>query len=114
MNHKYGEFSQTQMAESKRKIRSSIFFLLLIVDPKTRNQYEGIDVNQAFTDIMLKLNGMNSLLFYPTELVEVMSLLEAALIQYNAPEFNTEDFQHSAYRKLILDAGAKVIAIKEV
>ena len=43
------------------------------------------------------------------ELVTVLSLLQAAMTEYNNPEF---DFQ--TYRKLILDAGAEVEKLKEV
>ena len=52
---------------------------------------------------------MNQLFMEPPELVTVMSLLQAALMEYENPEF---EFQ--TYRKLILDAGAEVDKLKEV
>ena len=48
---------------------------------------------------MLKINGLNELLSYPVEIVEIMSVLEAALLETRKEEFN---FQ--TYRKLIFDA----------
>lgn len=103
MTYKYGEFSDEQIVWSKEKIRKSIFFLLLIVDPKTKNEYENINVDAVFTNLLFKLGGMNSLLGEPKEFVNVMSLLERALIEWKDPEFS-----FPVYRKLILDAGAEV------
>ena len=58
---------------------------------------------------MLRIGGMNDLLMNPPELVTVLSLLQAALTEYNNPEFNFK-----TYRKLILDAGAEVDRLGEV
>ena len=66
-------------------------------------------VNKCFKGLLLKIGGMNELLMNQPELVTVLSLLQAAMIEYNSPEF---DFQ--TYRKLILDAGAEVNKLKEV
>jgi hypothetical protein len=48
---------------------------------------------------MRRLDGFNELLFYPTEIVAIMSLLEAAMI-----ESRKDNFNYKSYRKLILDA----------
>lgn len=109
MRHLYGEFTQNQIAKTKKSLRGSIFFLLLCVDRETAHEYENVDVNKCFEGLLLKLGGMNQLLMEPPELVTVMSLLQAAMIEYNSPEF---DFR--TYRKLILDAGAEVDKLKEV
>ena len=108
MQNKYGSYTQIQIQKTKREIRKQIIFLLTIVDPEYKEQYSHIDVNAAFKNL-LELNGMNEILFCPPELVLVISLLEAALMEYNSKDF---DFQK--YRKLVLDAGAKVNFIKEV
>jgi hypothetical protein len=47
-------------------------------------------------------------LLEPPELVETMSLLEAALNEYQ-----NECFSWNKYRKLILDAGACIMRVKE-
>lgn len=109
MMHLYGEFTQNQIAETKKSLRKSIFFLLVCVDKRTAPTDVEIDVNKCFRGLLLKLGGMNELLMTQPELVTVMSLLQAAMIEYNSSEF---DFR--TYKKLILDAGAEVDKLKEV
>lgn len=109
MKHLYGEFTRDQIAQTKKSLRGSIFFLLLCVDIKTAHEYQDVDVNKCFTGLLLKLGGLNDLLMNQPELVTVMSLLQAAMIEYNNP-----DFRFRTYRKLILDAGAEVDKLKEV
>jgi hypothetical protein len=109
MKHLYGEFTQNQIAETKKSLRGSIFFLLLCVDKRTSHEYEEVDVNKSFKGLLLKLGGLNQLLMNQPELVTVMSLLQAAMSEYNSSEFN-----YKTYRKLILDAGSEVDKLKEV
>lgn len=109
MKHLYGEFSEQQIIKTKKKLRRSIYFLLLCVDPNTSNDYSNIDVNKAFDCLLYKLDGFNTLLFFPQEIVEVMCLLKAAQNLYNS-----QHFQYEVYRKLVLDAGAEVLKIREV
>lgn len=109
MLHKYGEFSSNQISEVLAYMRKRIFFLLLIVDPKEKDKYENINVDEAFDCALKKLSGLNSILFEPVELVRVIALLEAARIEYAS-----EHFEFATYRKLILDAGNEVLKIKEV
>lgn len=109
MRHLYGEFTREQIVQTKKSLRGSIFFLLLCVDKQTASEYKDIDVNKSFQGLLLRIGGMNDLLMNPPELVTVLSLLQAAMTEYNNPEF---DFQ--TYRKLILDAGAEVNKLKEV
>ena len=109
MKHLYGEFTKDQIVQSKKSLRGSIFFLLLCVDKKTAWEYKDIDVNKSFKGLLLRIGGMNDLLMSPPELVTVLSLLQAAMTEYNNPEFNFK-----TYRKLILDAGAEVDRLGEV
>ena len=109
MKHKYGNFTETQMSSTKKSIRKQIFFLLLCADPKTKNDYTHVDVREAFKGLLYKLDGLNSVLGEPQELVDTISLLEEALIKYNEPMFN---FQ--TYRRLVLNAGSLIDDIKEV
>ena len=108
MKTRYGAYSPTQIHSAKSSIRKSIFFLLLCVDPATNADYADIDVVEVFHNLQYKLDGLNSILFEPPELVDVMSLLEAALLEYQKDEF---DFKR--YRKLILDAGSEIMRVKE-
>ena len=109
MKHLYGEFTEEQIVQIKKSLRGSIFFLLLCVDKKTASEYKDIDVNKCFKGLLLKIGGLNTILMNQPELVMVLSLLQAAMIEYNNPKF---DFK--TYRKLILDAGAEVEKLKEV
>ena len=109
MKHKYGNFTETQMLLTKRSVRKQIFFLLLCADPKTKNDYTHVDVGEAFKGLLYKLDGLNSVLGEPQELVDTISLLEEARIKYNEPKLNFK-----TYRRLILNAGSLIDAIKEV
>ena len=106
--HKYGTFSDNQVQSTKTFLRKQIYYLLLYVDPKTNNEYKNVDVPKAFDSLLTKIGGLNKILFEPPEIVTVLSLLESALTEYLSPDFN-----YSAYRKLILDAGNEVLKIKE-
>lgn len=108
MINKYGYYSPTQIHSTKISIQKSIFFLLLCVDPATASNYSGVNVADAFGNLQNRLVGLNSILLEPPELVETMGLLETAL-----KEYNSECFNFSKYRKLILDAGAAIMRIKE-
>ena len=108
MHTKYGNISSAQVSSIKASIRKSIFFLLLYVDPETCREYPDIDVAEAFRSIQYKLNGLNSILLEPPEIVDVMSLLESAYLEYV-----NDDFDFRRYRKLILDAGARIMCVKE-
>lgn len=108
--YKYGDFSGLQIKEIKEKMRKQIFFLLRIVDPETKDKYQGIDVDAAIENVLRTYGSLNDLLEYPEEFVTVMVMLNAAYSEYQkGPEFDWK-----VYRKLILDAGHAVLAIKEV
>ena len=107
VKHKYGSFEKKQIHNAKEKLRKKIYFLLLIADPKTADEYD-VDVEAAFKNVQHVLDGYNSLVGYPKEVVWVASLLEKALLNYQG------DFNFQLYRKLILDAGREVMNIKEV
>ena len=109
MLHKYdGEFKPEQIAEEKKRLRSSIFFLLLAVDPETSANYPGVNVDKTFTNLLCRLSGMNQLLLCQPEIISCMSWLESA-----KDEFAREDFDFSAYRNCILTAGAEIWKLKE-
>lgn len=109
VKQKYGSFNTNQIRETKETMRKQIFFLLLLADPATKGQYPDVDIKSAFDNLMFKINGFNSLLSYPPEVVEILSILESAKGELYMPEFDFEK-----YRKLVLDAGAAVQKIKEV
>jgi hypothetical protein len=99
----YGNFSHEQMENYKVKLHKDLFWLLIYKDPKTKEEFANVDFDKYFDGIMRRINGLNELLFRPTEIVTIMCLLEAALI-----ETRKEDFDYLAYRKLVLDAHAQI------
>lgn len=111
LHYTYGDFSGLQIKEIKEKMRKQIFFLLRIADPNTAKEYKGIDVNDAIQNVLRTYGSLNDLLGYPEEFVTVMVMLNAAYQEYSK---GSDAFQWPVYRKLILDAGHAVLAIKEV
>ena len=103
MKHLYGYFTDKQMENYKVKLHKELFWLLIYQDPETKDEYPNVDFNKYFDGLMRKIDGLNKLLFYPTEIVSIMSLLEAALI-----ESEKVDFDYKTYRKLVLDAHSLV------
>lgn len=110
MVYEYGEFTAEQISEVKHLLQKKIFFLLIIVDPKTRDDYDTVDVPEAFDEILKMLAGYNALLNYPVEVVDVSCKLKAALDEYS----KGMAFDYKLYRRLILGAGKEVEKIKEV
>lgn len=109
MKHLYGEFSEGQIKSTKEYLRKRIFFLLVCVDPNTSQGLEHVNINDCFRGLLYKISGLNKLLMEPQELVTALSLLQAAQMEYNNPNFKFKDF-----KMLILEAGAEVGKIKEV
>ena len=110
IDHKYGEFTEEQFNEYKKQLHKKLFWLLIYKDPHTKNQFPDVDQNgyeKYFKHIMHEIDGMNSLLFYPTEICTMMAVLESAL-----HETQKGDFQYKPYRKLVLDAHALVDKIQ--
>lgn len=99
MEHKYGTFHSKQFEKYKVKLHKDLFYLLLYKDPETSDQFKNVDFDKYFIGTMRKIDGLNELLFHPSEIVEMMTLLEAAF-----KLSKTDEFEYSIYRKLVLDA----------
>ena len=99
----YGHFDDLQIEEYKEKLHKEMFWLLLYKDPKTKDEFKNVDFEKYFINLMKKIDGLNILLFYPVEIIAIMSLLQAAL-----NETRSDDFNYRSYRKLILDAHSLV------
>lgn len=109
VQHKYGEFADHQISETKDILRKRIFFLLYVAeDFETKTKFPTIDLERAHTSLLWQISGLNKLLGEPQEVVTVLSLLEEA-----KEIIDSDDFDFIKYRKLILDAGAKVLQIPE-
>lgn len=111
IHYTYGDFTGLQIREVKQKMRKQIFFLLILVDPKTSGEFKNMDAGSAIEDVLRTYGSLNNLLGYPKEFVDVMVLLNAAYLEYQK---GTEEFEWTIYRKHILEAGNAVLAIKEV
>lgn len=99
-------FTSEQIENEKKLLRKKIFYLLLIVDPETANDYSNVDIEAAFEDLFSDLDGLNEIFSYPVEMVNVAKKLAKAL-----KEFKSSDFDFKKYRKLVLDAGSEVTKI---
>ena len=108
MMTKYGEISDHQIESAKDYLRRGIFYLLLFADPNEGIKYQHVDINQAIDNVMYQLVGFNKLLHEPPEVPIVMNFLEAAKAVYN----DDTEFSFHRYRKLILDAGSKIMEVK--
>lgn len=94
MECKYGYFTNDQMNEYKKRLHSLVHWLLIYQENNNPN------TEKYFQKVQYKLNGLNELLMYPSQLVEIQALVEAALIEYK----KKEECDHSTFRKCILDA----------
>lgn len=109
MNGLYGNISDKQLAEYKKKLHSKMFWLLLYKDPKSTEQYSYVDYDQYFNNLMREINGFADIIDQHAGMLELMSLLQAA---YN--ETKNSPFDYHTYRKFILDAHNLLDEIMEV
>lgn len=107
IQHKYGSFTESQIDEYKNKLHKKIHWLLLYKDPNVQ-QDEEVNFQQYYFWLMKSISGFNSLLRYPNEIVELLSVLQEA-----RHETYKEDFDFGIFRKLILDAHSIVDRIGE-
>lgn len=103
MKHKYGEFDQNQIANYKKKLHNNVHWLLIYKE----ENYEFLD--EYFNSLMLRINGLNRILFYPLCIIELYNVLESA-----REILNSENFNFKTYRKLILDAHTFIDKLPEV
>lgn len=92
MKYKYGEYPDSQFESYKKRLHSKIHWLLIYAEEDNSH------LNDYFEKLQNILDGLNELLNYPTQLIEIMNLIESAKI-----EFNKENYSHKVYRKIILD-----------
>lgn len=99
VEYKYGEFSDRQFDEFKTKLHKDVFWLLLFKDPELADQFGHVDFDKYYNGLIRKIAGLNDILGNPAEVVELISMLEAA---YKETTNDCLDFL--IYRKLVLDA----------
>lgn len=102
ITHKYGEFTDFQLDDYKKKLHKKIHWLLLYKDPNVES-IEDANFQQYYFWLMKHIAGANSLLNYPKEMIELLAVLQQA-----RRESYKDDFDFGVFRKLILDAHALV------
>lgn len=105
----YGSFDMKQLDKYKVKLHKKLFWLILYKDPDLKGKYGYINFQKYFKRLMGEIDGLNQLLSYPPQIVEMMSLLQAA---YTLTE--KEKFDYKTYRKYVLDAHSLIDELKEV
>lgn len=103
MEYKYGELPIEQINEYKVKLHKKLFWLILYKDPRLYKKYKNVNFKKYYLRLMGELDGLNQLLSYPVQIVEIMSLLEEAF------KITEQDvFNYKKYRKYVLDAHALI------
>ena len=110
MTYLYGEFSDSQVDVNARLMHGEIHKLLLYKDPQINKELfkSNDEFLVYFRNLLFRFGGLNKLLGEPSQMVALMSTLEAA---YSMVSDN--DYHWETYRRLILDAHAYVKAIFE-
>lgn len=92
IQNKYGEFSQEQFNEFKERLHAMCHHMLIYAEqsPELLPNY--------FTKLQAKLNGLNSLLNYNQEIVNMMALVESARLEFEQYHKKTD-----LYRKFALE-----------
>ena len=99
----YMDVTDEQIAKQKKSLHSALFWLLLYRDPETCDKYQYVDVDKYIGGLMLRIGGLNELFGRPSELVTLLSVLQAI-----KDENLKTDFDYHIYRKLVLDAHSLV------
>jgi hypothetical protein len=93
MDTKYGTISKEQFEEFKSQLHGMVHWLLLY---KEKN-FEKLD--DYFSSVLFKINGLNSVMNYPSNIMMLITTLEAARL-----ENQKDECDYNKYRKAILDA----------
>lgn len=103
IQHKYGEFKNSQVEYYKQKFRKKIFWLILYTDKRTNQNYQNIDVEEFHKNLIFEISSCNELLLHPQNFVEIINRLEQAL-----KVLESDKFDFKKYKKLVFDAGALI------
>lgn len=103
MKHKYGTFKKSQFSEYKNRMHDLVHWLLIYAEEEKTDT-----LNKYFIKVQYKLNGLNELINYPSQMVEIMVLVESARLEYQK-----ENFNFKTYRKIVLDIHELIDRIPE-
>lgn len=93
METKYGEITTEQFEEYRKQLHGMIHWLLVYRE----KNYE--DLDSYFSSVLFRINGFNSVLNYPSNMLTLLTTLESARLENQNPNFD-----YKKYRKAILDA----------
>ena len=102
MNSKYGTFKQTQISEHKNELHDNVLSLLYMKEENCTT------LDNYFHSLLWRLSGYNEIFGNQPIMIDIMSNLEEARM-----EALKEDYSHSKYRKLVLDAFNMLDKLKE-
>lgn len=103
MHHKYGSYPKNQFHDYKKRMHSLVHWLLIYAENEDKSY-----VNNYFQIVQERINGLNELLDFPVQIIEIMSFIESAKI-----ELNKDDYCHNKYRKIIFDVHELIDRIPE-
>lgn len=102
MKYKYGNYPSYQVDSYKRRIHSLIHWLLIYKEENDKI------LDRYFETVQYKLDGFNELMLHPVCMLEIMTLVESARL-----EFNKTNCNHENYRKIILDIHSLIDRLPE-
>ena len=100
MRYIYGEFTDEQIKEAVKQMHNDIHKLLLYKDNKIEDKIFDSDEDyiKFSTNTLFRFGGLNELLGEPTQMVSLMSTLQAAYDEVQSPTY-----KYKTFRRAILD-----------
>ena len=110
MRYIYGEFTDEQIKEAVKQMHNDIHKLLLYKDNKIEDKIFDSDEDyiKFFTNTLFRFGGLNELLGEPTQMVSLMSTLQAAYDEVQSPTY-----KYTTFRRAILDSHGYIKAMFE-
>lgn len=90
---RFGQLTPEQYAGYLKRLHSQIHWLLLYAEKNSP------DLEGYFDKVQMHIAGLNSLMNYPSSIVDLCVLVECARTEYDSPNY---DFKR--FRKIVLDA----------
>lgn len=110
MDYLYGNFSDEQIEHYSKLMHNEIHKLLLYEDPEINETIfdNENDFINYFNNLLVRFAGLNELLFYPVQLINLMATLQSAYVECRKSK---DDFNYKKFRRLILDAHGFITSI---
>ena len=103
-----------QFEEYKRKLKQQLLWCIFYREQEFEKGEHGDTLETYFQTLFDRVQAMNALLSYPSEMLGIIELIEAAKELYDGDiemGYNFPTVRYLRYRKYILDARALVDAI---